>query len=173
MRRFAVLPVVVVVMAVGLTSACGRSGQPPLSAASLADEIVIDKTRHIMTLYSSGRILRRYAVSLGRGGLDPKRREGDNLTPEGRYIIDGRNPNSAFHLSLHISYPDAEDVARAVARGEQPGGEIMIHGQRNGFDLVGALPEVDWTAGCIAVTDGEIEEIWRLVPDGTPVEIRH
>jgi len=93
--------------------------------------------------------------------------------PEGHYVIDWRNPSSAYHLALHISYPDAADAAAAAARDDNPGGDIMIHGLPNGFGVVGALHRrLDWTAGCIAVTDPEIEEIWQAVADGTPIEIR-
>jgi murein L,D-transpeptidase YafK len=143
---------------------------PPLGQA---DRIVIEKSDHRLTLYAGNRVLRRYAVAIGSGGLAAKRRQSDNRTPEGRYRIDWRNPNSAFHLALHISYPSAADTAGARARGEQPGGDIMIHGLPNGMGVVGALHRrVDWTAGCIAVTDEEIDEIWLAVPDGTPLEIK-
>ena len=151
----------------------GRGGQSPLPANVFADRIVVDKAQHIMILYCGGQPLRHYVIALGRGGLDIKTREGDNRTPEGQYRIDGRNPRSAFHLSLHISYPETRDVAAAVARGEEPGGDIMIHGIRNGLGWIGTFQRwVDWTAGCIAVTDREMEEICRVVPDGTPIEIR-
>jgi murein L,D-transpeptidase YafK len=156
----------------GLPAAVADETQP-LPPDIQADEIVIEKARHTLTLKRKGETLRVYAVALGRGGLEPKRHQGDNRTPEGRYRISGRNPHSSFHLSLRISYPSARDAAEAAARGEDPGGDIMIHGIRNGMGWVGALHRsVDWTAGCIALTDQEIEEIWRVVPDGTPVEIR-
>jgi murein L,D-transpeptidase YafK len=145
----------------------------PLPAGAKADRVVVEKKAHSMTLYEDNRVLRRYAVALGRGGPEPKTREGDNRVPEGAYRIDARNPKSAFDLSLHISYPQAKDVEQASARGEQPGSNIMIHGIRNGFGWVGAAQrKLDWTAGCIALTDDEIEEVWRVVPDGTPIEIR-
>ncbi|EJZ16698.1 L,D-transpeptidase family protein [Rhizobium sp. Pop5] len=151
----------------------GRDAGPSLPADARADSVFIDKTGHTMTLFSGGQTLRTYAVSLGRGGLKAKTREGDNRTPEGSYLIDARNPRSAFHLSLHISYPDARDTAAAVVRGEKPGDDIMIHGIRNGLGWLGIFHRwVDWTAGCVAVTDVEMEEVWRVVPDGTPVEIR-
>ena len=160
-------------LAFGMAAVADRDEQSPLPPNAVADRIVVDKTRHIMTLYSHEQPLRSYAVALGRGGLDIKTREGDNRTPEGQYRIDGRNPRSAFHLSLHISYPEAGDVAEAAARGKNPGGDIMIHGIRNGLGWLGTFQRrVDWTAGCIAVTDQEMEEIWRVVPDGTPIEIR-
>ncbi|MGQ9367653.1 L,D-transpeptidase family protein [Azospirillum sp. A39] len=150
-------------------------GPPAFAAASgavPADRIVVRKARRTLTLYRDGRELRTYAVALGPGEPAPKRREGDNRTPEGLYRIDGRNPRSAYHRSLHISYPSPADTSAARARGERPGGGIMIHGLRNGFGWLGAAHRsVDWTAGCIAVTNEEIEEIWRLVPDGTAIEI--
>lgn len=103
----------------------------------------------------------------------PKERQGDGRTPEGLYIIDGRNASSAFHRALHISYPNVADRARATAGGFAPGGDIMIHGIRNGLGWIGSLHRIfDWTKGCIAVTDGEIEEIWNAVPNGTVVEIK-
>ena len=160
-------------LAFGTAIVADRDEQSPLPPNAVADRIVVDKTRHIMTLYNHEQPVRSYAIALGRGGLDTKSREGDNRTPEGQYRIDGRNPRSAFHLSLHISYPEARDVAKAAAHGENPGGDIMIHGIRNGFGWVGASQRwLDWTAGCIAVTNREMEEIWRVVPDGTPIEIR-
>jgi murein L,D-transpeptidase YafK len=160
-------------IAASLVAVLGRATFEPLRPDAQADSVIIDKTTRTMTLLRSGQPFRAYAVSLGRGGLEGKMREGDNRTPDGRYRIDGRNPHSAYHLSLRISYPDASDMAAAAARGENPGGDIMIHGIRNGFGWLGTFHRwVDWTAGCVAVTNEEIEEIWRVVPDGTPVEIK-
>jgi len=110
---------------------------------------------------------------LGRNPLGAKQEEGDMKTPEGIYKIDGRNPQSRFHLALHISYPSAEDDKRAAARGVPAGYDIMIHGIQNGRGWIGAFHRwKDWTAGCIAVTDEEIEELWRVTPDGATIEIR-
>jgi murein L,D-transpeptidase YafK len=104
--------------------------------------------------------------------VGPKERQGDNKTPEGTYRIDARNGNSGFHLSLHISYPNEHDKKRAKKLGVSPGGDIMIHGIKNGFSQVGAShAETDWTEGCIAVTNQEMEEIYKFVPIGTVVEI--
>ncbi len=145
---------------------------PPLPFDAKADHVIVQKSERTMTLLRDGQPLKTYAVALGRGGLAPKQREGDNRTPEGSYRISGRNPNSAYHLSLRISYPGPQDVQRAAARGQSPGGDIMIHGIRNGLGWLGSLHRhVDWTAGCIAVTNAEIEEIWQAVPDNTPIEI--
>lgn len=148
--------------------------QVPASApvGQQADRIVIEKAAGRMTLLRDGQPLCRYRVATGSGGPGPKRREGDRLTPEGTYHIAGRNPRSAYHLSLRISYPAPADRAAAEARGENPGCDIMIHGLPNGRGWIGPLHRLrNWTAGCVAVTDAEIREIWALVPDGTPVEI--
>ena len=138
----------------------------------LVDRVRIEKASRTLILFSGDEVLKTYHVSLGRHPAGRKETRGDGRTPEGRYIIDGRNANSRFHLALHISYPDDNDRARAKALGTDPGGEIMIHGLTNGLGWLGRLHRlVDWTNGCIAVTNAEIEEIWGLVPDGTAVEI--
>lgn len=145
-----------------------------LSAAVSAAElkIVINKAKREMILLKDGKPFKTYAIALGREPVGPKQREGDGKTPEGSYTISGRNPKSAFHLSLRISYPSADDVQRARKAGVSPGGDIMIHGLPNGQGSIGAAHrQRDWTEGCIAVTDEEIEELWKLAPDGTPVEI--
>ena len=152
---------------------CAAPSQPPLPAGAKADSILILKKAHRMELLSGGRVLRSYKVALGTGGLAAKEREGDARTPEGHYVIDSRNPASHYHLALHISYPNAEDRKRAAKRGVSPGGAIMIHGLPKGQEAIGASHVLyDWTLGCVAVTNEEIEEVWKLVPDGTPVEIR-
>ena len=138
----------------------------------MADKVLIEKKARRLTLFSKGQALRVYRVALGRNPVGPKEREGDNRTPEGIYAIDGRNMKSRYHRSLHISYPSPEDMQRAKERGVSPGGSIMIHGIVNGLGWIGDVHTVfDWTKGCIAVTNSEIEEIESLVPDGTPVEI--
>jgi murein L,D-transpeptidase YafK len=140
--------------------------------AVLADKIVIEKKARRLTLFSRGEVIRTYKVVLGGNPNGPKEKEGDNKTPEGSYVIDSRNEKSRYHLALHISYPNAKDSQRAHQLGVSPGGDIMIHGIRNGFGWIGSLHRwMDWTKGCIAVTNNEIEEIGRLVPDGTAVEI--
>jgi murein L,D-transpeptidase YafK len=138
-----------------------------------ADSILILKKDHVLELLKGGKVIRTYKVALGRGGLAPKEREGDGRTPEGHYIIDSRNAESHYHKALHISYPNAEDSKRAAKLGVAPGGAIMIHGLPNGMGWLGAAHRLyDWTLGCIAVTDQEIDEIWDMAPTGTPVEIR-
>jgi len=138
-----------------------------------ADKILIEKRERRLTLISKGEVLKTYKIALGGDPKGPKERQGDNKTPEGTYFIDSRNKDSQYHLSLHISYPNENDKMRAKELGVSPGGNIMIHGIKNGFSWVGdSHAEVDWTKGCIAVTNEEIEEIERLVPNGTIVEIR-
>jgi murein L,D-transpeptidase YafK len=142
-------------------------------APEKADSILILKKDHVMELHAGGKVIRSYKVALGSGGLAAKEREGDGRTPEGRYTIDSKTEHSAFHKALHISYPNAEDRQRAARMGVKPGGAIMIHGLKNGLGWIGAAHRaMDWTAGCVAVTDEEIDEIWKLVEVGTPVEIR-
>jgi murein L,D-transpeptidase YafK len=120
-----------------------------------------------------GAPVRTYRIALGGHPEGHKRQEGDSRTPEGIYVIDARNPESRFHLSLRISYPNAEDRRRAASRGVSPGGDIFIHGLPNGDgDASRAYAGRDWTDGCIAVTNAEIREIWAMVKEGTPIEIR-
>lgn len=143
------------------------------AAAERIDLVKVDKAERRMELISSGRVVRTYSVALGGDPIGHKRQEGDERTPEGRYVLDWRNGGSAFHKSIHVSYPDAEDRASAARRGVDPGGMIMIHGQPNGFWWAAWLTQwFDWTDGCIAVTDGEMDEIWEMVGNGTPIEIR-
>ena len=135
-----------------------------------ADLVFVDKSDRTLTLYAQGQPYRTYHnLQFGDAPAGHKRFQGDERTPEGRYTIDYRNPQSAYHLSLRISYPNAEDRSYATARGRSPGGEIFIHGQPNG--LRSGRVAGDWTDGCIALSNAEIEELWRLVPDGTPIEI--
>ncbi len=142
-------------------------------AGDSVDLVVVEKSQRKMVLLSNGTEIRTYDIALGGNARGHKMQQGDRRTPEGRYVIDYRNPKSRYHLSLHISYPNAQDRARARRRGLNPGGMIMIHGSPNHWQRAEALLKgVDWTNGCIAVTNAEIEEIWSLVEDGTPIEIK-
>jgi outer membrane protein assembly factor BamD (BamD/ComL family)/L,D-peptidoglycan transpeptidase YkuD (ErfK/YbiS/YcfS/YnhG family) len=137
------------------------------------DRILIEKKERRLKLISKGEVLKTYKIALGGNPNGPKERQGDSKTPEGTYFIDSRNKDSRYHLSLHISYPNERDRKRARELGVSPGGNIMIHGIKDGFSWAGAShTEVDWTKGCIAVTDEEIEEIAKVAPNGTVVEIR-
>jgi murein L,D-transpeptidase YafK len=131
------------------------------------------KSKRQLELHANGKLLRTYVVSLGRHPVGPKQREGDKRTPEGLYVIESHRPNSSFHKALKVSYPSAADRMEAEKRGEPPGSDIMVHGIRNYLGFIGRLQRlVDWTSGCMAVTNPEVEEIYRVVPDGTPIEIR-
>ncbi len=143
--------------------------EPPGPAA---DRIVVEKAARRMHLMRTGATLKTYRIALGRNPVGHKEQEGDSRTPEGIYVIDARNPGSRFHLSLRVSYPNAEDRRRASARGMSPGGDIFIHGLPNGAGADALFAGRDWTDGCIAVTNAEIREIWAMVKDGTPTEIR-
>jgi murein L,D-transpeptidase YafK len=137
------------------------------------DRILIVKSKRTMTLFNGDKVLKTYLVAPGGDPVGAKQKEGDHKTPEGFYTIDSRNARSRFHLGLHVSYPNEADRKRARRLGVSPGDAIMIHGLPKEFAYLGPLHRrVDWTDGCIAVTNSEIEEIWRLVKIGTPVEIR-
>jgi murein L,D-transpeptidase YafK len=146
----------------------------PIPEGSKADSILVLKADRKLILFSQGRPLKEYRVALGGNPLGPKIEEGDQRTPEGQYVIDYRNDRSAFHLSFHISYPAEKDRTLAAARSVSPGGMIMIHGTGKGMmRALGRWHQMfDWIDGCIALTDGEIDQLWRVVPDGTPIEIR-
>jgi murein L,D-transpeptidase YafK len=169
MRTFRLLPLV-------LLLASGTLAEPPrapLPAGTRADLVVVDKSERRLTLFRRGRELRAYRVALGPSPDGQKRQAGDGKTPEGRYVIDWRNAKSTYHRSLHVSYPNARDRRDAKRRGVDPGGAIMIHGLPRGMGWLGAEHVAsDWTLGCIAVTNEEIEEIWRVVNDGTAIEIK-
>jgi murein L,D-transpeptidase YafK len=144
-----------------------------LHAESKADRIIVHKKERTMELLHAGQAIKSYKIALGGEPVGAKTRQGDHRTPEGVYVIDNRNAQSKFHRSLHISYPNAADRERARKLGVSPGGDVFIHGLPNGYGFVGAAHRArDWTDGCIAVTDQEIEEIWKLVNNGTSVEIR-
>jgi murein L,D-transpeptidase YafK len=150
-----------------------RTHQCGPSPAGPADRIYISKSEHWMAVYRQGEIIREFRVALGRGGLKPKVRAGDGRVPEGLYTISAHNPNSAYHRSLRINYPSAEQSAEAAARGLRAGGDIMIHGLPNGRGWIGSRHRtVDWTDGCIAITNPEMDWLYQAVPDGTPIEIR-
>ena len=145
----------------------------PLPTGTTIDRIVVEKSARKLSIFSDGRELKSYRVALGRNPIGAKEQEGDMKTPEGVYWIDWRNPESDYHLSLHVSYPSEEDNVRAAERGVNAGFDIMIHGITNGSGWIGAFHRWhDWTAGCIALTDEEIDELYRVTPDWTPIEIR-
>jgi murein L,D-transpeptidase YafK len=136
----------------------------------LVDQLVVSKAARTIRLYSEGRLVHTIAgIQLGGAPVGHKRFQGDKRTPEGRYVIDYGNPDSSYYLSLHISYPNPADVAYAQAQGRSPGGQIFIHGQPNGLPA-GRIPG-DWTDGCIAVANAEMDVLWEAVPDGAVIDI--
>lgn len=169
MKWIAVLALSVVAIGAGYA----HFPETTLKPSARADKVAVLKSERKLILMYAGQPLKEYRVSLGSTPLGAKQQEGDGRTPEGTYIIDYRKADSSFHKALHISYPSEADTLQAKARGVNPGGFIMVHGIRNGLGAIGRLHRLaDWTNGCIAVTNAEIEEIWRAVPDGIPIEIR-
>jgi murein L,D-transpeptidase YafK len=156
-----------------LLSACSSSNAKNASVpnGTKADRIVVDKSDRTLIVFAGGKEVLRYNdIRLGDAPIGHKRFEGDEKTPEGTYTISGRNPKSSYHLSLRISYPNAADRAYAKSKGISPGGDIFIHGQPNAWR--GPTLNTDWTDGCIALGNAEIEQLWKIVPDGAEIEIR-
>jgi murein L,D-transpeptidase YafK len=162
--------------AAGLSAAAGEARAATLearAAPAIADQVLVLKSARRLLLLRDDRVLHSFAIALGRNPVGAKERQGDGRTPEGRYRLDWRNPQSRFYRSIHISYPDGEDRARARDLGVSPGGAIMIHGLPNGLAEIGAdHARFDWTDGCIAVTNEEMDVIWRSIENGTPIVIR-
>lgn len=162
--------------------------------AEEVDKVVVYKTKHRMDFLFKGKIVKSYSVMLGRGGMNPKKEAGDRLLPEGNYILDYKNPNSKFYKSIHISYPNAQDIERAKRDGIPPGGDIMIHGMPNlifGFGFESWMYELDnnfldfisnnlnstslldWTAGCVALRNGQMKEVYNTINVPLPITIYH
>jgi murein L,D-transpeptidase YafK len=157
---------------VGLLCAAG-DGTLASEPALHADRVIVLKKERTLQLLKQGEVIKSYKVALGGDPIGPKTKQGDHRTPEGVYVLDFRNSHSQFYKAIHISYPNAADRAAAGKQGVSPGGDVFIHGLPNGYGAIGAAHRLkDWTDGCIAVTNEEIDEIWRAVPDGTPIEIR-
>jgi murein L,D-transpeptidase YafK len=160
----------------GVLAALGNvavRAEEPIAGPGYADFVLVDKSDRKLYLFKAGRVLREVDVSLGLVPAGPKQREGDFRTPEGKYILDARNTDSDFFLSIHVSYPNESDRVRARGQGVDPGGEIMIHGLPNEpkHDLRRYL-DTDWTDGCIAVSNADMVDIWLMTRESTPIEIR-
>jgi murein L,D-transpeptidase YafK len=152
---------------------CGLCAAQTNTAPLHADRVVVLKKERTLQLVNRGKVVKTYKIALGGDPIGPKTRQGDHKTPEGTYFLDFRNAHSQFHKAIHISYPSARDRAVARAQGFSPGGDVFVHGLPNGLGYMGAAHRLkDWTDGCIAVTNEEIDEIWKSVADGTPIEIR-
>ena len=163
--------IVVVVCVTGAVTWASRA-PAAIPPGVRVDRVVVHKAERRLDVYAGGVLVASYPVSLGRHPVGPKQQEGDGRTPEGVYRLDYRKADSAYHRALHISYPSADDARTAQARGVTPGGAVMIHGMRNGFGWIGRLHRfVDWTNGCVAMTDAEMDQLWAAVPDGTVVEL--
>ena len=148
----------------------------PSYAASefpIADKVVVEKGARKLHLVKDGEAFRTFRIALGIRPVGDKKMEGDFKTPEGTYLLDARNPNSEYFLSIHISYPDGQDYREAKERGLDPGGAIMIHGQPNEPTRSEAYYRTqDWTNGCIAVSNSDMIDIWLMTVNNTPIEIR-
>ena len=172
MKLLLIVLLVICLVAVSLAAAAYLNVNP-LPHDAVADRILVEKAARRLTLLQNGRALKSYSVALGRAPVGSKEFEGDQRTPEGIYTVDFHKADSDYHLALHISYPEQHDIDRAAAQGLSAGTDIMIHGLPNGRGWIGRFHRrADWTAGCIAVADFEIDEIYRAVPDGTPIELR-
>lgn len=157
----------IVVFVTLLVVSTASSAEVPALASpdQRATRIYVSKSKQELQLFRDEQLLKTYKVRFGDQPKGHKQTEGDERTPEGKYVIDYKNPASDFHLSLHVSYPNATDKERAATAGVSPGGDIMVHGGNNVFR------RYNWTDGCIALTNKQIEEVWRLVDVGTPIEI--
>ena len=160
------------ILLLSLALGCVAVGQT-CRAEVKADTVVVVKKERTLTLLSEGKVLKSYKVALGGDPVGPKARQGDHKTPEGIYVLDRRNAHSQFYRSIHISYPSARDATQARKLGVSPGGDVYVHGLPNGYGWIGSRHRLkDWTDGCIAVTNEEMDEIWKAVPDGTRIEIK-
>ncbi len=143
------------------------------AVAEQVDSVLVDKSDEKLYLLKDGSVIAEYSVSFGANPEGHKQEEGDERTPEGSYVLDYKKADSAFYKSIHVSYPNEADKKSATTRAIDPGGAIMIHGQRNRLGWLSFITQrFNWTDGCIAVTNSEMDEIWNLVPENTPIEIR-
>ncbi len=159
----------------GWLAGCSTTKDTSSPKLATADEVVVDKSDRKLRLIKDGKVMREYRVALGKDPIGHKFREGDQRTPEGKYVLNWRNPRSQFYKSIHVSYPNVDDRLRAQEAGYNPGGMIMIHGRPNYIKSPAVQAEydrIDWTNGCIAVKNHEMDEIWQAVKDGTPIHIQ-
>ena len=146
---------------------------PLVCTAERADLVVVKKSESRLYLERNGKPFASFHVSFGSQPKGHKQQAGDERTPEGRYVLDSKNAQSGFHKAIHISYPNANDTASAKARGTNPGGLIMIHGQRNGFGWLAPVTQwFNWTDGCVGLSNRDMDAVWNAVDVGTPIEIR-
>lgn len=144
-----------------------------VDATEKADRVVVVKSTKILSLYRGDHLLSSYPVVFGGNPTGHKQQEGDGRTPEGKYFLDFKKSDSAFYKALHISYPNARDIVSAKGRGVSPGGSVMVHGQKNHFGWAWSVTKYfNWTNGCIALSNKDIDAIWETVDAGTPIEIK-
>ena len=142
-------------------------------AQDMADRVLVEKSKKTLSLYRGDKLLSRFHVVFGANPVGHKQEEGDERTPEGKYLLDYKKADSAFYKAIHISYPNADDIANANQRGVSAGGAIMIHGQRNYFGWASfATRYFNWTNGCVALSNNDMDALWSAVDEGTPIEIR-
>lgn len=145
----------------------------PVHAQDFADKVIVEKANRILKLIKDNKVIASYHIALGGNPIGHKEQEGDNKTPEGLYTLDFKKPDSAYYKAIHISYPNAEDIKNAKKKGVSPGGAIMIHGQKNGYGAFAAVTQqYDWTLGCIALTNSDMDAVWRSIKIPTPIEIK-
>lgn len=171
--RLKTAPLLLVIVVSFALSAYYLYPESELQQGTQIDRLVVYKSERRLLAYSNGKLIKTYTIALGRTPFGDKEYEGDCKTPEGLYTINDKNPNSGYHKNLGISYPNADDTEQAKRLGKSPGGAIKIHGLRNGTSLIGKFHRwMDWTQGCLAVTDEEINELYKAVAVGTPIEIK-
>ncbi len=147
--------------------------EPKLPDDTKVDKMVVMKSKRQLQAYSNGQLIKTYTISLGRNPTGNKEFEGDKRTPEGLYSINGKNPNSGYYKNLGISYPNNDDIERTKKTGKSTGGDIKIHGLKNGMGFIGKFQRwFDWTAGCLALTDNDLDELYNHTAIGTPIEIK-
>lgn len=174
-RRLLILIAIVAIVAVSVSVMVYQfQFKKALEEGVVADKVLVLKSTRTLILFQDSTLLKSYKIGLGGQPIGKKQFQGDQRTPEGNYVIDWHHEKSKYHLSLHISYPNVNDVDYAKSHGKNPGGDIFIHGEHPyGFwSILPFFDQPDWTLGCIALTNAEIEELWRAVPNGTPIEIR-
>lgn len=138
-----------------------------------ADLVVVEKSKHLLSIYKAGKLLATYHAAFGGNPTGTKQKEGDKRTPEGRYILDYRLENNAYHKAFHISYPNAKNIENAKKLGVPPGSAIMVHGQKSGFEWASPVVQrFNWTRGCVALANDDIDQMWAMVDSGTPIEIK-
>lgn len=144
-----------------------------VSASEKVDFVLVEKSKGSLTLFRADKPFAVFHVVFGANPVGHKQREGDKRTPEGRYTLDVKKPDSAFHKAIHISYPNEQDIANVSSQGVEPGGAIMVHGQKNGLGWLSAISQLfNWTDGCIALRNDDMDQVWESVDVGTPIEIR-